>query len=520
MRNFLKKDISSYLKKTAGVAILRLPFRFFLGVFESLSLSFCKQPAEGAKSADGTDGAPSGRSKNVVDEKFLRLREGATEKGFNATEKGFYATEKGFILPDEPRNAENLALNDKFNDISRYDSQAGLKNNSFNGVRAGFFDVGAQDDENNENNENNENGENDASDLCFPPKPENSPNAPDLHFSRDGHAPRKNDETRDAKNVETSENQRGAEILRGVSRKDDNARNFPAASTNGKAPKKFQNFDPSKKFSPYKIFSFLTLTAGAAIMLLPFWFMLTLSVSPESAVFDFPPKFFPEHPTIQNFVNICKLVDIRRYFFNSAAVAVLTTIGQVFVSACAGYAFARLDFRFKEPLFVLILLTMTVPPQVNIIPLFFLMRTLHLTDSYAAMILPGLFGGFGVFMMRQYFKTLPADLENAAKIDGCGTFSTFFKIALPLALPAIATLGVFTFITTWNAFMWPLIITSSESMRTLPVGLSELKAGYREIVMWGELCAYCVICSLPVIGAFLLARKFFVNDIASGSVKE
>ncbi|MGN0192703.1 MAG: carbohydrate ABC transporter permease [Candidatus Gastranaerophilaceae bacterium] len=472
MKKFSKKDISSYLNKTAGASILRLPFRFFLDVLENLSRSVFGRRVEG-------------------------LVKGATEKGF--------------VSPDEPQNAENFALNDNFNDISRYDSQTGSGNNSFNVARAGFCDVGAQD---------NENDKNALSDLCFSPKPENSPNASGLHFSRDGHVARKDDETRDAKNVETSENQHGTEILRGTSRKNDNARNFPAASINGKAPKKFQKFGPSKNFSPYKIFSFLSLTAGAAIMLLPFWFMLTLSVSPESAVFDFPPKIFPEHPTIQNFVNICKHVDIGRYFFNSAVVAVLTTIGQVFVSACAGYAFARLDFRFKEPLFVLILLTMTVPPQVNIIPLFFLMRTLHLTDSYAAMILPGLFGGFGVFMMRQYFKTLPADLENAAKIDGCGTFSTFFKIALPLALPAIATLGVFTFITTWNAFMWPLIITSSESMRTLPVGLSELKAGYREIVMWGELCAYCVICSLPVIGAFLLARKFFVNDIASGSVKE
>ena len=481
---------------------MRLPFRFFLDVLENLPRSVFGRRAEGlVKGADGAEGAQSGRVENTVDEKSLRPREGATERGFDATENDF-------VSPNEPRNAENFALNDDFKGIPRHDFQAGSENNSFNGERTGFCDIGAQGDKN------------DASDLCFPPKPEISPNARGLNFSRDGHEPRKNDETRDAKNVETSENQHGAEILQGAPRKNADTQDFPAASTNGKAPKKFQNFNPSKNFSPYKIFSFLSLTAGAAIMLLPFWFMLILSVSPESAVFDFPPKFFPEHPTIQNFVNICKHVDIGRYFFNSAVVAVLTTIGQVFVSACAGYAFARLDFRFKEPLFVLILLTMTVPPQVNIIPLFFLMRTLHLTDSYAAMILPGLFGGFGVFMMRQYFKTLPADLENAAKIDGCGTFSTFFKIALPLALPAIATLGVFTFITTWNAFMWPLIITSSESMRTLPVGLSELKAGYREIVMWGELCAYCVICSLPVIGAFLLARKFFVNDIASGSVKE
>lgn len=162
---------------------------------------------------------------------------------------------------------------------------------------------------------------------------------------------------------------------------------------------------------------------------------------------------------------------------------------------------------------------MLVPPQVNIIPLFFLMRQLNWINSYQALILPGLFGGFGIFMMRQYFLGLPKDLEESARIDGCNLFTTFFKIVLPLALPVIATLAIFTFVTSWNSFMWPLIVTNSESMRTLPVGLAIFKGSFREITLWGDLLACSVICTIPVVVVFLLGKKYFINDIMQGAVK-
>ncbi len=148
------------------------------------------------------------------------------------------------------------------------------------------------------------------------------------------------------------------------------------------------------------------------------------------------------------------------------------------------------------------------------------MRQLHLVDTYSAMILPALFGGFGVFLMRQYFLSLPKDLEDSARIDGCNTFQTFFKIALPLALPAVATLAIFTFVSTWNSFLWPLIITNSDTMRTLPVGLAIYKGSFRELTLWGELLACSVICTVPVIGVFLLGKKYFISDILQGGVKE
>ena len=192
----------------------------------------------------------------------------------------------------------------------------------------------------------------------------------------------------------------------------------------------------------------------------------------------------------------------------------------LFRSALAGYAFARLRFKFRDVLFLIILITMLVPPQVNIIPLFFLMRQLGWINTYQALILPGLFGGFGIFMMRQYFLGLPKDLEESAKIDGCNIFTTFFKIALPLAIPAVATLAIFTFVTTWNSFMWPLIVTNTESMRTLPVGLAIFKGSFRELTLWGDLLACSVICTIPVVGVFLLGKKYFINDILQGGVKE
>lgn len=273
-----------------------------------------------------------------------------------------------------------------------------------------------------------------------------------------------------------------------------------------------------RKFRTFLGYAILT---GIAIsMLYPFFAMVNLSFADENAIFSQSSKLFYGGFTLENYKNVFTQIPLSRYFLNSLIVASITTFGQVIFSALAGYAFARLTFKFREPLFLIILITMLVPPQVNIIPLFFLMREMHLINSYPALILPGLFGGFGIFLMRQYFLGLPKDLEEAAKIDGCNIFETFFKIALPLALPTVATLALFTFVTTWNSFMWPLIVTNTESMRTLPVGLAVFKGSFREITLWGEVLACSVICTIPVIGVFLTGKKYFINDIMQGGVKE
>ena len=265
---------------------------------------------------------------------------------------------------------------------------------------------------------------------------------------------------------------------------------------------------------------YISLIIVALSMLFPFFAMVNLAFTNEAEIFKNTGVFFHANLTFDNFRHIFGEIPITRYFFNSMIVAVLTTIGQVLISSLAGYSFARLNFKHKEFWFLVILITMMVPPQVNIIPLFFLMRELHLVDTYSALVLPGLFGGFGVFLMRQYFLSLPKDLEESARIDGCNLFQTFFKIALPLALPAVVTLTIFTFVTTWNSFMWPLIITNSETMRTLPVGLAIFKGSFREITLWGDLLACSVVCTVPVIIIFFLGKKYFLSDLLSGAVKE
>lgn len=261
----------------------------------------------------------------------------------------------------------------------------------------------------------------------------------------------------------------------------------------------------------------LILLLLALSMIFPFIVMVYLSFVPTSQIFS---HSYGLNLSLDNYRNVFNDIPVLTYFLNSLIVAVLSTIGQVLIASLAGYAFARFDFKGKNVLFFIILLTMMIPPQVNIIPLFFLMRELHMVNTYSALILPALFGGFGIFMMRQFFLGLPKELEESALLDGCNLFQTFFKICLPLALPAVVTLTIFTFVLNWNSFMWPLIVTSSEGMRTLPVGFAIFKGSFREITLWGELLACAVICIIPVIVVFLAGRKYFINDLIKGAVKE
>ena len=268
------------------------------------------------------------------------------------------------------------------------------------------------------------------------------------------------------------------------------------------------------------ILGYLTLSVIAISMLYPFLAMINLSFLENGEIFTQTGHLLRTPITAENYINVFEEIPLSTYFLNSLIVAIVTTVGQVIIASMAGYAFARLEFKYRDLLFLIILITMLIPPQVNIIPLFFLMRELHLIDTYQALILPGLFGGFGIFLMRQYFLGLPKDLEESSKIDGCNIFQSFFKIALPLAIPAIATLAIFTFVSSWNSFMWPLIVTNSDGMRTLPVALAIYKSSFREITLWGELLACSVICSIPVIAVFLAGKKYFINDILQGGVKE
>lgn len=269
-----------------------------------------------------------------------------------------------------------------------------------------------------------------------------------------------------------------------------------------------------------KICGYLILIFFALSMFVPFFAMVSLSFSQNNQIFAYPPSLFPKNISFSNYLSVFSSIPLAKYFFNSLIIATITTIGQILFSAFAGYGFAKLRFKGSDFLFLIILITMMIPPQVNIIPLFFLMRELHLIDTYQALIIPGFFGGFGVFMFRQFFLSLPKELEESSRIDGCNIFETFCKIALPLSLPTTATLSIFTFISSWNSFLWPLIVTNSDSMRTLPVGLAIFKGSFRELTNWGDLLACAVICTIPTILIFLVGKKYFINDLLQGSLKE
>lgn len=264
----------------------------------------------------------------------------------------------------------------------------------------------------------------------------------------------------------------------------------------------------------------LILLAGAVLMILPFWVMFTTSVASPDSVFQYPPRLWPAYWEWGNYQRLLAQAPMGLYLWNSIFVSVVTTIGYVLFSAMAGYAFSRLHFPYKNTVFFFFLVTMMVPPQVNIVPLFFMMKTFHWIDTYWALIVPGLFGAFGVFMLRQWFNGLPKELEEAARMDGCNPWQIFYRIALPLATPALSALAIFIFINTWNSFMWPLIVTNSDAIRTLPVGIATLKGSFRDTTDWTVLMAAATVSIIPVVIVFLIGQKQFMKGIMAGGLKE
>lgn len=265
--------------------------------------------------------------------------------------------------------------------------------------------------------------------------------------------------------------------------------------------------------------AYLILTIGAISMLVPFLWMLATSLMSSAQIYSTPPKLIPDPMQWQNYPKAMQAIPLGRFFLNSLLVSTLTTAGQMVTASMAGYAFARLTFPFRNALFLLFLATMMIPPQVNVVPLFMLMSKLGWIDTYAALIVPGLFGAFGIFLLRQWFLGFPGELEQSARLDGCNPLQIYWHIALPTALPALATLGIFSFITTWNSFLWPLIVTNSEMMRTLPVGLATFKGSFRESTEWGQLMAAGAISVIPALAVFLAGQKYFIKGLMAGSLK-
>jgi multiple sugar transport system permease protein len=262
---------------------------------------------------------------------------------------------------------------------------------------------------------------------------------------------------------------------------------------------------------------YLILISSSLMMMTPFYWMVTTSLKLEKFVYAAPPQWWPDPLTLVHYGEVFTRIPFLRYFQNSVIVASLTTIGHVFFDTLAAYAFAKLRFPGRDRIFFLMLLGLMVPFQVNLIPLYRIMGALQWLDKYAALIVPSLTSIFGIFLMRQYLQSIPDELLDAARIDGCGEFWVFGRIVVPLAMPGVATLVIFTFMDLWNSFLWPRIVTSSEMMFTLPVGLAQLQL--KNTSNWTQIMAGATLTALPMILVFLLMQRRFIEGMTAGAVK-
>ena len=258
---------------------------------------------------------------------------------------------------------------------------------------------------------------------------------------------------------------------------------------------------------------------GAAFLTVaPFLWMALTSFKELSEILVYPPKWIPGKFITDNFVSAFQSAPFGRYYFNSIFVAATVTVGQIITCSMAAFAFARLRFRGRDVLFYLFLGTMMIPGQVVMIPSFMVLHWLVWIDTYAALIVPGLASAFGTFLLRQFFLTIPRDLEDAARIDGCNRFGVLWRIILPLSKPALATLAIFTFMGVFNDFLWALVVVSSDEMRTVQLGLAIFRDRYQ--TDWGQLMAASVTATLPILMVFFFAQKYFIKGITLSGLKD
>lgn len=251
------------------------------------------------------------------------------------------------------------------------------------------------------------------------------------------------------------------------------------------------------------------LILGSVVVLLPFFIMLLGSLLPKSAILQ--RSFSAGDLTLDNFVQTFQVVPFGRFYINSLIVATGTTTIQILTASLAAFAFSRLRFWGRDTLFLLYLATLMIPFQVTMIPNFLIIRSLRWYNTYQALILPAAFSVFSTFLLRQYFMGIPMDMDEAARIDGAGSLRIWAQIIMPLAGPVLATLTIFNFQATWNDFLWPLVITNTENMRTIPIGLSSFQGQYS--TEWHLLMAGSVVALLPVLLIYIIGQKWFVQGI-------
>lgn len=262
----------------------------------------------------------------------------------------------------------------------------------------------------------------------------------------------------------------------------------------------------------------LVLIAGAIIMLFPFLWGISTSLKDMREVLSSPFSLIPKNITLVNYANVVRSIPIVRFFINSVIVSAAITVSQLFTCSLSAYAFARLRFPFRDGLFYILLGTMMIPQHVIMIPVYIILNFFRLIDTYAAMIVPFISGAFGTFLLRQFFLTIPKELEEAAILDGCGHLRFLFKIMLPLSRPILATLAIFTFMWSWNNYLWPLIVTNRIEIRTLQYGLAMFKE--EGGLNWGQLMAGTTIATVPILALFLVMQRQFIQGITLTGLRE
>jgi multiple sugar transport system permease protein len=265
--------------------------------------------------------------------------------------------------------------------------------------------------------------------------------------------------------------------------------------------------------------TYVVLVLIALVFLIPLAWMVSTSLKPKSQWFSAEIYWIPKTITFANYQSLLDnpATPIARWFMNSLLVGAMVTVLILIIDSLAAYAYGRMEFRGRNPLFAILLATLFLPGMMFLVPNFLTVYNLHLLNNYAGVILPGLAGVFGVFFLRQFFETIPKELEEAAVLDGANAFQTFFRVALPLARPALATLAVITFLASWNDFLWPLLILQQPDLLTLPPGLANLQGAYTS--EYGQMMAGAMVAAVPVLIIYIALQRFIVQSVATTGLK-
>jgi multiple sugar transport system permease protein len=266
-----------------------------------------------------------------------------------------------------------------------------------------------------------------------------------------------------------------------------------------------------------KTLAYALLIIVGIIAAFPFYYMVALSLSSPEEVYHFPPPLLPQELLFSNFVRVWEAAPFGRFLINSLIVALVVSAAHIFFDSLAGFVFAKYRFRGRDPLFMAIVSTLILPFFVRMIPLYLISAQLGWVNTYQGLTMPFIMSGYGIFLMRQFIKPIPNELLEAARSDGCGEFGIYWRIILPQCKPVLATDGLFTFIYQWNNFLWPLIITTTLEMKTLPLGL--ILFHQEQWVQWNYMAGGALILFLPALLMFLLAQRYFVQGIVLSGMK-